>query len=333
MLYPALAVIGGLILLVWSAERFVGGAAATSARLGLSPLLIGMLVIGFGTSAPELTVSALAAAQGNPGLALGNAYGSNIANIGLILGLVALISPLVVHTSVIRRELPVLGVATVVSALMMLGGVLERWEGVLLLLGLAAFMALSIISSIRSPKPAEEDALAGDTLAEIDAQGMTLKQGILWTLVGLVLLVVSSRILVWGAVDIAQALGVSDLIIGLTVVAVGTSLPELASSLSALRRNEHDLVLGNVVGSNLFNTLGVVGLASVISPIDVGHEVLIRDWTLMAAMTVLMAVFALGWKGRQGRINRLEGAALLAMFIGYTTYMVSLVVTQGASAT
>ncbi|WP_417330200.1 calcium/sodium antiporter [Halomonas cupida] len=333
MLYPALAVIGGLILLVWSAERFVGGAAATSARLGLSPLLIGMLVIGFGTSAPELTVSALAAAQGNPGLALGNAYGSNIANIGLILGLVALISPLVVHTSVIRRELPVLGVATVVSALMMLGGVLERWEGGLLLLGLAAFMAFSIVSSIGSPKPAEEDALAGDTLSEIDAQGMTLKQGILWTVVGLVLLVVSSRILVWGAVDIAQALGVSDLIIGLTVVAVGTSLPELASSLSALRRNEHDLVLGNVVGSNLFNTLGVVGLASLISPIDVGHEVLFRDWTMMTAMTVLMAVFALGWKGRQGRINRLEGAALLAMFIGYTTYMVSLVVTQGASAT
>ena len=333
MLYPALAVIGGLILLVWSAERFVGGAAATSARLGLSPLLIGMLVIGFGTSAPELTVSALAAAQGNPGLALGNAYGSNIANIGLILGLVALISPLVVHTSVIRRELPVLGVATVVSALMMLGGVLERWEGGLLLLGLAAFMAFSIVSSIGSPKPAEEDALAGDTLSEIDAQGMTLKQGILWTVVGLVLLVVSSRILVWGAVDIAQALGVSDLIIGLTVVAVGTSLPELASSLSALRRNEHDLVLGNVVGSNLFNTLGVVGLASLISPIDVAHEVLFRDWTMMTAMTVLMAVFALGWKGRQGRINRLEGAALLAMFIGYTTYMVSLVVTQGASAT
>lgn len=332
MLYPALAVIGGLILLVWSAERFVGGAAATSARLGLSPLLIGMLVIGFGTSAPELTVSALAAAQGNPGLALGNAYGSNIANIGLILGLVAVVSPLAVHTSVIRRELPVLGAATVVSALMMLGGVFERWEGGLLLLGLVAFMALSVISSIRSPKPAEEDALAGDALSEIDAQDMTLKQGILWTLIGLVLLVVSSRILVWGAVDIAQALGVSDLIIGLTVVAVGTSLPELASALSALRRNEHDLVLGNVVGSNLFNTLGGVGLASLISPIDVGHEVLFRDWTLMTAMTAMMAVFALGWKGRQGSISRLEGAALLAMFIGYTTYMVSLVVSRGAAA-
>lgn len=330
MLLPVLAVIGGLILLVWSAERFVGGAAATSAKLGLSPLLIGMLVIGFGTSAPELTVSALAASQGNPGLALGNAYGSNIANIGLILGLVALISPLAVHSSVVRRELPVLGVATLASAVMMLGGVFGRWEGTLLLVGLAAFMAFSVISSMRTPQPAEEDALAGDAMAEVESQDMTLKQGILWTLVGLVLLVVSSRVLVWGAVDIAQALGVSDLIIGLTVVAVGTSLPELASALSALRRNEHDLVLGNVVGSNLFNTLGVVGIAALISPIDVDQEVLLRDWSLMAAMTILMAVFAMGWKGREGRINRLEGAALLAMFIGYTTYMVSLVITQGA---
>ncbi|ALM52737.1 calcium/sodium antiporter [Halomonas huangheensis] len=330
MLLPVLAVIGGLILLVWSAERFVGGAAATSAKLGLSPLLIGMLVIGFGTSAPELTVSALAASQGNPGLALGNAYGSNIANIGLILGLVALISPLAVHSSVVRRELPVLGVATLASAVMMLGGVFGRWEGTLLLVGLAAFMAFSVISSMRTPQPAEEDALAGDAMAEVESRDMTLKQGILWTLVGLVLLVVSSRVLVWGAVDIAQALGVSDLIIGLTVVAVGTSLPELASALSALRRNEHDLVLGNVVGSNLFNTLGVVGIAALISPIDVDQEVLLRDWSLMAAMTILMAVFAMGWKGREGRINRLEGAALLAMFIGYTAYMVSLVITQGA---
>lgn len=331
MLLPVLAVIGGLILLVWSAERFVGGAAATSAKLGLSPLLIGMLVIGFGTSAPELTVSALAASQGNSGLALGNAYGSNIANIGLILGLVALISPLAVHSSVIRRELPVLGVATLASAVMMLGGVFGRLEGTLLLVGLVGFMAFSVISSMRMPQPAEDDVLAGDAMAEVESQDMTLKQGILWTLIGLVLLVVSSRVLVWGAVDIAQSLGVSDLIIGLTVVAVGTSLPELASALSALRRNEHDLVLGNVVGSNLFNTLGVVGVAALISPIDVGHEVLLRDWSLMTAMTVLMAVFAMGWKGRPGRINRLEGAALLAMFIGYTTYMVSLVISQGAA--
>lgn len=327
MLLPIVAVVAGLILLVWSAERFVDGAAATSARLGLSPLLIGMLVIGFGTSAPELMVSGLAASQGNPGLALGNAYGSNIANIGLILGLVALISPLAVHSGVVRRELPWLGAVTLLSALLMWGGAIGRLEGVVLVVALAAFIGISIVRGLREG----EDPLAAETAESLEVHPMTLKAGLAWTGIGLVLLIVSSRILVWGAVAIAQGLGVSDLIIGLTVVAVGTSLPELASSLSALRRNEHDLVLGNVVGSNLFNTLGVVGLAALIAPIQVGAEVLLRDWTLMTGMTVLMAVFALGWRGRPGRINRLEGGVLLVMYIAYTSWLVRLVVTAGGA--
>lgn len=325
MILPAVAVLAGLVLLVWSAERFVDGAAATSRRLGLSPLLIGMLVIGFGTSAPELMVSGLAAAQGNPGLALGNAYGSNIANIGLILGLVALISPLAVHSGVIRRELPVLGGVTLLSALLMWGGVIGRGEGVLLLGLLAAFIAFSIFMA----RSGAGDPLATDTEESLTVHPMSLGAGLAWTGVGLLLLVVSSRILVWGAVAIAQGFGVSDLIIGLTVVAVGTSLPELASSISALRRREHDLVLGNVVGSNLFNTLGVVGLAAVIAPIEVGTEVLLRDWTLMAVMTAVMAVFAMGWRGRPGRINRFEGAALLSMFVAYTGWMIHLVMSGG----
>lgn len=327
MLLPALAVIGGLVLLVWSAERFVEGAAATSRRLGVSPLLIGMLVLGFGTSAPELMVSALAAGQGNPGLALGNAYGSNIANIGLILGLVALASPLSVHSGVIRRELPLLGGVTLLSALLMWGGVIGRMEGSLLLALLAAF----ILFSIRQARQAGPDALAAETEESLALKPMSLKAGLVSTLVGLLLLIVSSRILVWGAVAIAQGFGVSDLIIGLTVVAVGTSLPELAASVSALRRGEHDLVLGNVVGSNLFNTLGVVGLAAVIRPIEVGSEVLLRDWSLMAVMTALMVVFAMGWRGRPGRINRLEGAALLTLFLGYMLFMVRLVVLSGSA--
>lgn len=323
MMLPTVAVAAGLILLVWSAERFVDGAAATSARLGLSPLLIGMLVIGFGTSAPELVVSALAAGQGNPALALGNAYGSNIANIGLILGLVALISPLAVHSRVVRREMPILGAATLLSALLMWGGVVGRLEGALLLALLALFIGVSIFRARREGA----DALGTDTEESLAVHPMSLRAGLAWTAVGLVLLVVSSRILVWGAVAIAQGLGVSDLIIGLTVVAVGTSLPELASSISALRRREHDLVLGNVVGSNLFNTLGVVGLAAVIHPVQVGTEVLLRDWSLMAAMTGLLALFAMGWRGRPGRINRLEGALLLALFMAYTAWLVRLVLT------
>lgn len=325
MLLPAVAVLAGLVLLVWSAERFVDGASATSARLGVSPLLIGMLVIGFGTSAPELVVSALASSQGNPGLALGNAYGSNIANMGLILGLVALISPLTVHSGVVRRELPVLAGVTLLSALLLWGGLISRLEASLLLALLAAFIGVSIYLGLRNGG----DPLSRDTEDSLAVHPMSLKGGILWTGIGLVLLVVSSRILVWGAVSIAEGFGVSDLVIGLTVVAVGTSLPELASSISALRRGEHDLVLGNVVGSNLFNTLGVVGLAAVIMPIETGSEVLLRDWSLMMAMTVMMAVFAMGWRGREGCINRAEGAALLAMFLGYTAWMVQLVMQGG----
>ena len=325
MIVPAMAVVAGLVLLVWSAERFVDGAAATSARLGLSPLLIGMLVIGFGTSAPELVVSALAASQGNPGLALGNAFGSNIANIGLILGLVALISPLAVHSGVVRRELPVLGAVTLGTAALLWGGMIERWEGALLLGLLAAFIGYSIHLGLRQGG----DVLGSETEESLETHPMSLRAGLAWTGVGLVLLVASSRVLVWGAVAIAQGFGVSDLVIGLTVVAVGTSLPELASSISALRRREHDLVLGNVVGSNLFNTLGVVGLAAVIAPIQAGPEVLLRDWSLMMVMTVMLAVLAMGWRGRPGRINRVEGAVLLAMFLGYTAYMVSLVVGGG----
>ncbi|MFQ3789639.1 calcium/sodium antiporter [Halomonas sp. A29] len=322
MLLPVMAVVAGLVLLVWSAERFVDGAAATSRRLGVSPLLVGMLVIGFGTSAPELMVSSLAAGQGNPGLALGNGYGSNIANIGLILGLMAVITPLAVHSSVIRRELPILVAVTFLSALLMWGGLIGRLEGSLLLALLAVVIGFSIWQARRS----SADTLATETEESLQAHPMTLRSGVVWTLVGLALLVLSSRVLVWGAVEIAIGFGVSDLIIGLTVVAVGTSLPELASSFSALRKGEHDLVVGNVVGSNLFNTLGVVGLAAVIHPIEVGGEVLLRDWSLMTVMTLLMTVFAIGWKGRPGRINRLEGAMLLALFIGYTVFMVQLVV-------
>ncbi|EPC04291.1 hypothetical protein L861_02940 [Litchfieldella anticariensis FP35 = DSM 16096] len=329
MLLSIVAIVVGLILLVWSAERFVEGAAVTARHLGLSPLLIGMLVMGFGTSAPELMVSALASIQGNPGLALGNAYGSNIANVGLILGLVALISPLAVHSQVLRQELPLLGLVTLLAAWQLRDGTIVAFEAGVLLLVLVLFIGLSIWRARQAG--ASEDPLADDATESLSFKPMSLAVGITWTLIGLGLLIASSRILVWGAVDIAQFFGVSDLIIGLTVVAVGTSLPELASSISALRRQEHDLVLGNVIGSNLFNTLAVVGLAGVIHPIDVGGEVLARDWPVMATMTLLMAIFAMGWRGRQGRINRLEGGVLLLLFLSYTTYLVNTVIQAGGA--
>lgn len=322
MLLPVLAVLVGLGLLIWSAEKFVDGAAATSRWLGLSPLLIGMLVIGFGTSAPEMMVSVLAAIQGNPGLAVGNAYGSNIANIGLVLGFVALIAPLAVHSSVIRKEMPFLIVVTLLTGLMLWDGWVSRWEAAVLLVTLAVFIGFSIIRS----KKQQNDPLVDDVSESLDSKPMSRGKAIMWTLIGLVFLIISSRMLVWGAVEIAQHFGVSDLIIGLTVVAIGTSLPELASSISALRRGEHDMVLGNVVGSNLFNSLAVVGLAGVIAPIEAGREVLVRDWSIMTCMTLLMILFAFSWRGRPRRINRLEGGVLFTLFIAYTGYMVSIVV-------
>ncbi|MFC7367066.1 MULTISPECIES: calcium/sodium antiporter [Vreelandella] len=322
MLLAFLAVVAGLALLIWSAEKFIDGAAATSRWLGLSPLLIGMLVIGFGTSAPEMMVSVLAAMQGNPGLAVGNAYGSNIANIGLVLGFVALMAPLAVHSGVIRKEMPLLVGVMLLTGLMLHDGWVSRWESVLLLVALALFIGVSIVRS----RGQQDDPLVDEVAESLDSKAMSRGKSLMWTLVGLVLLIISSRLLVWGAVEIAVGFGVSDLIIGLTVVAIGTSLPELASSISALRRKEHDMVLGNVVGSNLFNSLAVVGLAGVISPIEVGREVLVRDWSVMTGMTVMMVLFAFSWRGRPRRINRLEGGVLFSMFIAYTGYMVSLVV-------
>ncbi len=322
MLLAFLAVVAGLALLIWSAEKFIDGAAATSRWLGLSPLLIGMLVIGFGTSAPEMMVSVLAAMQGNPGLAVGNAYGSNIANIGLVLGFVALMAPLAVHSGVIRKEMPLLVGVMLVTGLMLYDGWVSRWEASLLLGTLVLFIGVSIVRS----RGQQDDALVDEVATSLDSKPMSRRKSLMWTLVGLVLLIVSSRLLVWGAVEIAVGFGVSDLIIGLTVVAIGTSLPELASSISALRRKEHDMVLGNVVGSNLFNSLAVVGLAGVIAPIEVGREVLLRDWSVMTFMTLMMVLFAFSWRGRPRRINRIEGGVLFTLFVAYTGYMVSLVV-------
>ena len=318
MTLPVLAVLAGLLLLVWSADRFVEGAAATAKHLGMSPLLIGMVIMGFGTSAPELVVSVMASLDGNPGIALGNAYGSNIANIALILGLTAVIAPIAVHSQVIRRELPILLAVTAVAALQVHDGEITRPEGIVLLVLLVGLLGWNIYQGRRG----QVDALGGEVEQELAAHPMPLKKALIWVAIGLVLLVASSRLLVWGAVDIAQFFGVSDLVIGLTVVAIGTSLPELASSIAAIRKNEHDMALGNVIGSNLFNTLGVVGLAGVIHPVLAEPEVFTRDMLVMGALTLALFLFAYGFRG-PGRITRIEGSLLLAVFVGYTVYLLS----------
>lgn len=322
MLLAFAAIVAGLIVLVWSADRFVDGASATAVHAGMPPLLIGMLVIGFGTSAPELVVSALAAMQGNPGLALGNAYGSNITNIALILGLVALISPITVHSQVVRRELPILLGVTLLAGAQLLDGAISRTDAWVLLAVFALLMGWSIVQGMRG----KADALASETEAELVEAAMPLARALFWLAFGLLLLVLSSRLLVWGAVTVAQSLGVSELVIGLTIVAVGTSLPELASSIAAIRKNEHDLALGNIIGSGLFNTLAVVGLAGAIMPLEVESVVLWRDWLLMALLTLGLFVMGLGINGRQGRLNRVEGALLLLVYVSYSGYLAATII-------
>lgn len=316
MLMAVGAIIAGLILLVWSADKFVEGSATTASHFGMPPLLIGMVVVGFGTSAPEMAVSALAASQGNPGLALGNAYGSNITNIALILGITALLAPIAVHSQVMRKELPILILVTAFAGWQLWDGDLSRMDAIGLILVFVLLIGWSIFQGIRQPN----DALAKEMTEEIHA--MPLRKALLWLVVGLLLLIVSSRILVWGAVDLATMFGISDLVIGLTIVAVGTSLPELASSIIAARKGEHDLALGNILGSNLFNTLAVVGIAGLIAPMSVAPEVLTRDLPVMAALTVVLFAMCYGFRG-PGRISRLEGSALLLAFVAYTVYLLA----------
>lgn len=317
MLIPAFAIVVGLVLLVWSADRFVEGSASVARHFGMSPLLIGMLIVGFVTSAPEMFVSALASSQGNPGIALGNAYGSNITNIALILGLTALISPIAVHSQVLRQEVPLLSLISGLAVYQLWDGELSRNDALVLLVVFVGLIAWSIRQGIRQ----RTDALGMEMENELVVHCMPLGRAFGWLGIGLLLLIVSSRALVWGAVEIARQLGVDDLIIGLTVVAVGTSLPELASSIIAIRRKEHDIALGNVLGSNLFNTLAVVGIAGTIQPMAVPPEVLSRDMLVMTGLTLFLFLLGYGFRG-PGRINRFEGSTLLAVYIGYTTFLV-----------
>jgi len=310
------AIAAGFGLLVWGADRFVTGAAGTARSLGVSPLIIGLTIVGFGTSAPEILVSAVAAWQGNPGLAIGNAIGSNITNIALILGATALVAPLTVHSGAIRREFPVLIATTLVAYLLLSDGVLGVGDGLMLLLGLVVLLSWIVYLGVSSR---ELDPLVAEYEAEVPT-GLSLGRSLWWLSLGLLVLLISSRLLVWGAVGIAQLLGVSDLIIGLTIVALGTSLPELAASVASALKNEHDIAIGNVIGSNMFNLLAVLGLPGIIQPGPVEEAVLTRDFPIMAGLTVALLVMAYGFR-TWGRISRLEGGLLVACYLAYQTLL------------
>jgi len=312
MLINIAAIILGFVLLVWGAERFVTGAAAIASNLGVSSLLIGLTIVGFGTSAPEILVSAMASVQGNPGLAIGNAIGSNIANIALILGVTAMVAPLNVHSTTLKREYPMLLTVCLLAVLLMLDGDLDFIDGIILISGLV----LVIYGMVRIGKASRRsDPMEIEYEAEIP-QNMSNGKATLWFLVGLALLLISSRMLVWGAINIATAFGVSDLIIGLTIVALGTSLPELAAGITSALKREHDIAIGNIIGSNMYNLLAVLPMPGLLAPGSFSPEIMQRDMPVMIGLTLMMFVMSYGFR-RNGRINRIEGLILLFAFIGY----------------
>ncbi len=322
MLLSVTAVIIGFALLVWGADRFVSGAAGLARNLGVSPLLIGLTIVGFGTSAPEILVAITASVQGSPELAIGNAIGSNIANIGLIIGVTALMVPLAVHSDILRKEFPLLLIASFGAFFILTDLHLSRINGMFLLGGLVVTLFLIIRIGIART---ENDPLAEEYQAEFpDNRSMGSSIG-LFSL-GLAVLLASSQMLVWGAENIAQFFGVSELVIGLTVVAIGTSLPELAASITSAFKNEPDIAIGNVLGSNLYNILAVLAVPGLLAPGEVAAEVLSRDLPWMLGFTLAFYLMSTGWNG-QGRVNRLEAFILLACFIGYQFWIYSTAVT------
>jgi cation:H+ antiporter len=318
MILPTLAVLVGLPILIWSAERFIHGAAFTAGYYGISPLFVGMFIIGFGTSSPEIIVSIFSAMQGNGGLALGNAFGSNITNITLVVGTTALLSPIIVKSHIVRKELPILLGVTFFVVWLLLDLELSHDDAFALLGIFVLLLSWSGWQALKQPK----DQLGAQVANKLINSRSQLKPHLIWLVIGLIMLIVSSRALVWGAVEVALYFNVSDIIIGLTIVGIGTSLPELITSIIAVRKNEHELAIGNVVGSNLFNSLAVVGIAGIIQPVQVDATFLYRDALLMLAVTVALLIFCLGIKS-SGKINRFEGTALVLCFIGYNFYLLS----------
>jgi cation:H+ antiporter len=317
------AVLAGLILLVYGADRFVYGAAGTANALGISPMIIGLSIVGFGTSAPEILVSGTAALNGNPGLGYGNAIGSNITNIALVLGVTALILPLEVNSQTLRREFPALLIVSIGAYLLLIDHFISLLDSILLLTSIIVLLA---ILAFIAKKRLKDDPIDAEYIEEIPAD-VSIGKGFLWLSVGLVLLLGSSNLLVWGAINIAHFFGVSDLIIGLTIVAIGTSLPELAASIMSAVKNEHELVIGNIIGSNMFNLLAVIGVAGLISPGEFPADAIYRDMPIMLVLTGLLFFLAYGWKGA-AKISRSEGGILLACFVAYEYILYTVSVTS-----
>jgi cation:H+ antiporter len=328
MLISIVAILAGFALLVWGADKFVLGASATASNLGIPPLIIGLTVVGFGTSAPEMLVSFMAALNGNPEIAVGNAIGSNITNVGLVLGFTAMVVPLTVNSSILKREYPIMFSVMLLAWYLMSDNNLLKTDGIILIAAMFLVLGLVTFLGIRDQKN-KQDPLSTEFNEEIPTDMSTIL-ALFWLFFGILILVGSSKMLVWGAVNIAQSFGVSDLVIGLTIIAIGTSLPELAASIASALKGEHEIAIGNIIGSNMFNLLGVLGIPALISPIsELSETVLNRDYPVMIGLSILLLFFAYGFtfskktgnEQTHGRINRLESAVLLFVYIAYMVFI------------
>ncbi|MEJ6475532.1 calcium/sodium antiporter [Pseudoalteromonas piscicida] len=309
----------GFIALVWSADRFVFGAAALARNFGVPTLIVGLTIVAMGSSAPEMMVAAQAALADKTDTAVGNAVGSNIANILLVLGITALLRPLSVGSGILRREMPLLVIVSLAAWYIVSDNQFSFVEGIALLIGFVAFLLALIIVTKRGGNDSE-DPFVSEACEEVP-DNIPTQKAIFWLVVGMILLPVSADYLVGAAVDIAKYFGMSDLLIGLTIIAVGTSLPELAACVAGVLKNEDDLALGNIIGSNIFNILAVLSIAGIINPSTLDANIASRDIFIMLGATLLLLLMSLSLTGKR-RINRLEGGVLVASFVGYIYYII-----------
>jgi len=322
MFIQILILLLSLIILVWSADKFVFGASALARNLGISPMIIGLTIVAMGSSAPEMMIAATASLQGNADTAVGNAIGSNITNIALVLGLTALFHPLSVSSSTIKREIPLILIVTAIATYMLANSNFSFNEGLILIIGFVLYIGTLLVVTLKRAKENPiDDKMVLEATQEVP-DGVSTKQSVIWLVIGMILLPLSASFLVDSSIFIAKAFGISDLVIGLTVIAVGTSLPELAASIMSIIKKEDDLALGNIIGSNIFNILAVLSLAGLISPGDIDNAAAARDAPFMLATTFLLFILCFSRSGKF-RITRAKGLLLLAVFIGYQVLLFS----------
>ncbi len=323
MLEHVIILLISLVVLAWSADKFVLGASSLARNIGVSPMIIGLTIVAMGSSAPEMMVAAAASLQGNPDTAIGNAIGSNITNIALVLGLTVLIKPLVVSSSTIKQELPLLLLLTILAYWMLSDNFFSFPEGLILMIGFFTFISILLIKALKQRRNNSlDDPMIIEAEHELPEETSTIKS-VFWLIVGISLLVSSAHFLVDSAIFIAKAYGISDLVIGLTVIALGTSLPELAASIASVMKKEDDLAMGNIVGSNIFNILAVLPFAGLIAPGEINSEASFRDAPVMIAITGLLFLLCFSRKSGYFRLTRAKGALLLVSFIAYQVLLFS----------